>query len=206
MATGDMSAELKLFEQHWVQLRHIEEQRATITNVFVVVVGGILAFARNTSETKDPHLFYVLLAFLLVFALFGFFFCIKVSSLHQMHKRLADLYLLQVEFQVRKLPHEFLPKSVTDNRIDNWISTSRIFTLFFGVIFSIIASMLFYSLHPGETRPHYWLLASIAVGLVIISTLVFVAEAIRHRKTKHLNKALAKYVPRAGGAEGSHGQ
>ena len=41
-----MSSEIskdKIYEQHWVHARHVENERLWFTNIFVVIMGALLA-------------------------------------------------------------------------------------------------------------------------------------------------------------------
>ena len=40
----DVDVLLRLYEEQWTQVRHLEEQRATVTNLIVIIASAILGF------------------------------------------------------------------------------------------------------------------------------------------------------------------
>jgi hypothetical protein len=121
---------MKLFEQHWTHARHLENERLTFTSVFAGVVGGTLAYVRDHFAALETR---PLLFLLLVFSIFGLLFCMKVTSLFETHKQLADMLLDH---------DQFVPEVATKHWSDQVFSISRIFLGFYALCFSLITFLL----------------------------------------------------------------
>lgn len=175
-SSPETSVELKLFEQHWIHLRHIEEQRLTLTNVFAVAAGATLTYF---AATPDQVIKYTILVFLLVFSLFGFVFCLKVASLHEVHKKLGD-------WRLRLLHHgQFVPSLATPHSKSNWarfFSISLIFEGIYALCFNVALGVLLYKISQ-----YYWpgLKVRITLGAVVVGLLglaCFVKYALHNQE------------------------
>jgi hypothetical protein len=83
-----------MYQEHTTQGRHHEVQRATLTNIIIIVAGGILAFVANNGVTRDK---WVLAAFLIVIGLFGAFFSAKQYERFRFHVVAAGKYRKELE-------------------------------------------------------------------------------------------------------------
>lgn len=69
----------QLLEQHWMQCRHIENERSSYL-IYGAVTGGISAFAYlnlNTTAPSNYLLFYFVLSFLIIVNYFGFLLTLR---------------------------------------------------------------------------------------------------------------------------------
>jgi|HubBroStandDraft_6_1064221.scaffolds.fasta_scaffold125764_2 hypothetical protein len=172
----DSSIELKLFEQHWLHLRHIEDQRLTLTSVFAAVVGGTLAFF---AAHQEGPMKYPILGSLVVFSLFGFVFCLKVAGLHELHKKLGD-------WRLRLLHHgQFMPLLATrrpKSKWDRYFSIALIFAGIYALCFNVTVGVLLYDIFQ-PLRPDWKVrvpFGAAAVGLAGFAC--FFAYAVHYQE------------------------
>jgi len=79
-----------IYEQHWLHIRHVENQRLWFTNIFAILCGGSFALMHGGlfDEANWP-----IVGFLMVLSLFGFVFCLRIQDVFEAHKRVAGLIL-----------------------------------------------------------------------------------------------------------------
>jgi hypothetical protein len=53
---NDTDVLLKLCEEHWTEMRHIEDQRATITNIVIIITSAVWVY-RSTNAKLGVTLF-----------------------------------------------------------------------------------------------------------------------------------------------------
>ena len=91
-ATGSDKIDLvrAIYEQHWLHIRHVENQRLWFTNIFVILCGGSLIVMRGALFDKVN---WPIIGFLMVLSLIGLFFCLRIQSVFNAHKDAAGLIL-----------------------------------------------------------------------------------------------------------------
>lgn len=73
--TPSEKALLEALIQNWSHCRHLENERMNFTNIYSVIVAGVLAFFGQVGFSGHSYLKF----FLLVLSLLGFLFCYKIS-------------------------------------------------------------------------------------------------------------------------------
>jgi len=67
-----------VYEQHWLHARHVENERLWFTNIFAVIVAGLLAFMFTSENNGTPNLFAVYGGLLILgLSLLGYFLCLS---------------------------------------------------------------------------------------------------------------------------------
>lgn len=79
-------------ERHWDHCRHLESERSWFMNAYAVVIGGVSAFligsgVTDLAELEGSSAFKFLVAFLIVFTLFGFFHTVRWTYAHECHRQ-----------------------------------------------------------------------------------------------------------------------
>lgn len=79
-----------IYEQHWLHIRHVENQRLWFTNIFAILCGGSFALMRGGLFDKVN---WPIVGFLMVLSLIGFVFCLRIQGVFNAHKSVAELIL-----------------------------------------------------------------------------------------------------------------
>lgn len=69
-----------LIEQNWLQARHVEDERLWFTNIYFIVVSGILSYLGSSKTSLIDPVFRCLLLFFLLFAFLGLIVTLKLSA------------------------------------------------------------------------------------------------------------------------------
>lgn len=78
MAKIDKDTLLKVYEQNWVHVRHIESSRMVYLNVYVAILSAV--FYAFTSEKVDYKYLVYIVSFLLVFSIINYLLSIKMEA------------------------------------------------------------------------------------------------------------------------------
>ncbi len=92
-----------IYEQHWLHMRHVENQRLWFTSIFAILCGGSLALMRGGLFDKAN---WPIIGFLVVLSLIGLFFCLRIQSVFNAHNSAAKLILTRygLEHYLAKCP------------------------------------------------------------------------------------------------------
>ncbi len=138
---------VSMIEENWNHVRHSEDQRATITNLIVIVVSVIQGVLTQTGFTKNALPLTILLVLL------GFYGMVTTAKLHERSRfhikrarkfrdRLDTLcpdaqinLLQQVADEEHQRQHPILAKKVRLSRL--WLAL-HIFIALLGIIYTII--------------------------------------------------------------------
>jgi len=71
---------LKFCEEHWTEMRHIEDQRATITNIVIIITSAAIGFV----VPQEPS--WGLLSLPLLLILLGIYGAITTAKLYERHQ------------------------------------------------------------------------------------------------------------------------
>jgi len=80
-----------LLQQHWDHCRHLESERSWFMNAYAVVIGGVSAFiigmrVEDLAELESSSTFKFLVASLIVFTFFGFFYTVRWTYAFECHQ------------------------------------------------------------------------------------------------------------------------
>lgn len=70
---------IAILEQNWTHLRHVESQRMWFTNIFALVVAGVLSFL-GTRSTPSLSSNFAVIAFLWFFSVLGLLQTLKTNK------------------------------------------------------------------------------------------------------------------------------
>ena len=85
---------LRLCEESWAQVRHLEDQRATYTNLVIVVAAGVLGFVIPQGLTVE---LFPLTILLFVMGVVGAIATWKFYERYQWHNSQADKWLERID-------------------------------------------------------------------------------------------------------------
>jgi hypothetical protein len=122
-----------MFEQHWLHARHVENERLLVVNVFALIFGGSIAAYKESffsSAALADHVFLMLLA------LFGVLFSIKIDAIFKGHTQLAQSLL-----ERWGLP-SMLENLVSQHWVNRRLRISRLFMSFFSLCFCFLGGIL----------------------------------------------------------------
>lgn len=72
-----------LLEQSWLHIRHAENHRLWFTNMYFLVVAGVLTYLSTQTPPFMTVIFPFLLGFLLLLATLGLIVCIKTDTVQE---------------------------------------------------------------------------------------------------------------------------
>ncbi|MBC8235498.1 hypothetical protein H8E77_38615 [bacterium] len=77
---NDTDVLLKFCEQYWEEMRHIENQRATITNIIIVITSAIIGFIAQKGISSN------LLPLTTLLIILGIYGALTVTKLYERHQ------------------------------------------------------------------------------------------------------------------------
>lgn len=141
---------LELHKEHYLQIRHYETQRSTVSNLLVIISAAILAFV--TYDKALTFADFPLTFMLMIIGLFGAGFCIKYyerSTLNtyrvrkyraELDKELFDSGLIQpLIVEAAKLQEEKFPRLFEGSL--SWIKVHRLW-IFFHLLVAFLGLIL----------------------------------------------------------------
>lgn len=143
-----------VYEQHWLHARHVENERLWFTNIFGMIVAGLLAFL-STVETTDLPLFAKLAgSFIFILSILGYFLCLTWRAPFVEHttlaRQMAEQYPELKDYVAYTRPETYRIIKVS------WITAHQLF-LYFYIVIAMCAVVLAISLAEACL---YWHIAS----------------------------------------------
>lgn len=138
---------VELIKSNLDEIRHTENHRANITNIILIIVGGVLALLSN--DKLDNQTLYVSV-FLIFLGLFGVFVTRKLYERQKWYMgRVSDLYgridLLDKELKIQELYHNHELRHKRENKFYSKVRMNTLWTAVFlfvvvlGVILLIVS-------------------------------------------------------------------
>jgi len=78
-----------IYEQHWLHARHVENERLWFTNIFVLIVAGLLAFLGTTDKQLLPLFALFIGGFIFILSMLGYLLCLTWRAPFLEHTTLA---------------------------------------------------------------------------------------------------------------------
>ena len=78
-----------LLEQHWLHARHLENERLWLTNIYMLIVGALLAYTFGRGEAGFWP--WSILVIIFILSLIGFFMSHSLRIPFYYHSRMADI-------------------------------------------------------------------------------------------------------------------
>lgn len=128
-----------VFEQHWLHARHVENERLWFTNIYALVVGGLLASmwmkAADTSCSPWP---WQILVVILLLSLLGLGMCHSLIIPFLRHRTIAQVIQLKEwglpytdEYKLEADKKADKDKIFCTHRSAKFVSLSKVFHLFY---------------------------------------------------------------------------
>ncbi len=119
-----------VYEQHWLHARHVENERLWFTNIFGVIVAGLLAVLFTSDGDGTRGQFAVYAGYLiLILSLVGYFLCLTWRAPFIEHTTLANR-VLEASGLRRYAP--YVSEAYRVIKI-GWVSAHEIFLYFYGI-------------------------------------------------------------------------
>lgn len=148
-----------IFEQHWLQIRHIESERLWFTNIYAAIMAGVLAFITKGAEISLE--FYApLLFFLILLTIIGIIIVVRLGLAFYQHAAYALLIAETIgvgKYMGALWRWKAIGKEARNLR-DALFTVAAMFLLFYMVSLGGLLTMIFY----------------IYIGLSAVSFLTFV--------------------------------
>ena len=107
---------LELYKENWLQVRHHEQQRSSVSNIIIIINAGIIGLITFDKVILFNDLALTFLVFIL--GLFGCIFVLKQHERSMWHIRRARQYRLHLESVYDDLPIKQL-NSTADSKHKN---------------------------------------------------------------------------------------
>lgn len=146
-----------IYEQHWLHIRHVENQRLWFTSIFAILCGGSFALMRGGLFDKAN---WPIVGLLIVLSLLGLFVCLRIQMSFNAHKDAAELILSRYGLAHYSFKHK-------RNIILKLFRLSMLFPAFFFFCFNFF---LFVLLQIGFHN--IWKSAPVPVLLFVAGTVV----------------------------------
>lgn len=90
-----------LLEQSWLHIRHVENHRLWFTNMYFLVVAGVLTYLGTQTPAFVNFIFPFLAFFLLFIAILGLIVCFKVDKVDKAYCKAIE-NIVQETLRIRK--------------------------------------------------------------------------------------------------------
>jgi len=145
-----------IYEQHWLHARHVENERLWFTNIFALIVAGLVAFLGTVKDKELLSLFAIYAGgFIFILSILGYFLCLTWRAPFVEHTTLA-----------RKMVEDSLLKRYGHSADEvyrkikiGWISAHELFLYFYALM---AGAALFLLLYIGLAVFCWWLSAIIS--------------------------------------------
>lgn len=74
-----------IFEQNWLQVRHVESERLWFTNIYAAIMAGVLAFIGRGVEEASFSFYVPLLLFLILLSVIGVIVVLRLNLAFYQH-------------------------------------------------------------------------------------------------------------------------
>jgi len=146
-----------IYEQHWLHARHVENERLWFTNIFGVIVAGLLAFL-GTVKPTDLSLFAKFAgSFIFILSMLGYLLCLTWRAPFLEHTTLARKMLEDSQLEI------YAPYTTEAFRkLKGRVNAHKLFLHFYALMAGGGLSLILYA---GLEWSYWWV--SIIVMLLI---------------------------------------
>lgn len=139
-----------IYEQHWLHARHLENERLWFTNIFALIVAGLLAFLGTIDNEELLSLFAIYAGyFIFILSLLGYFLCLTWRAPFVEHTTLVNRMLKDLELE-RYAP--YISKAFRRIKI-GWVTAHELFLYFYALMAGGASFLLLYI---GFKKCPYW--------------------------------------------------
>ena len=135
---------LTVLEQNWLHARHVENERLWITNIYVLIVAGVLSFLRFNEKGANLKIsLSIIILFLIFFSLLNLFIIIKLNNEFKNHIKKIDkiVSILRVK-QYMGLPERLRLEHIKEYFIKFRITSVRYIFIYFYILTIILFLVL----------------------------------------------------------------
>ncbi|MBI2966312.1 MAG: hypothetical protein HYY40_00665 [Bacteroidetes bacterium] len=154
---------IQIYNQHWEQARHIEQERMWFGNIFVAIIAGVLAIVK--SEILSVQL-VPLTVFLMAFSLFGIIFSIKLWTCYMSHVNSAYSIIEKNDNESNKEVMKYVRPQFTTHWIRS-VKVSRLFPLFYNICLNGFLFLL--GFQTGIQCYIFWIIFQISFFVISFS-------------------------------------
>ena len=129
---------LRYCEEQWNHIRHLENQRATFTNLVLVIAVGVIGFI--TQKGISIAILPLTIA-LMVLGLYGAFASYKFYERYKLHKALEDVWLDEVDRLLPKAKLKKLGQQAGEQHKQRFRITSRVHVHTVWITFNILIAL-----------------------------------------------------------------
>jgi hypothetical protein len=156
-----------IYEQHWLHARHVENERLWFTNIFGIIVAGLLAFLGTIEDKETPFLFAIYAgSFIFALSMLGYFFCLTWRAPFVEHTVLARKML-----ETDPLLERYAPCGKGYTRIKILGITAHELFLYFYALMS--GAGLYLILYVGLAKCYWW------ISIILFFVLCLVWRGLR---------------------------
>lgn len=166
MGVEDRTELLKaVYEQHWLHARHVENERLWFTNIFGVVVAGLLAFLGTADAESLPLLAKLTGAFIFALSVLGYLLCLIGRVPFVVHTEMTEKTLRHKQLEM----YSSYPPGFSKVKLF-WISAHELFLYFYALM---AGGGSFIALRVGLEYPQWW------IGLIPSVILILAWRGLR---------------------------
>lgn len=143
---------LELLKENWAHGRHVETERLSFISIYVVIVGGILAFVGENFKGEEFNIqnmypnMYPVIAILLIYSFLGFSLSKKWGNVFDNHMMkikeiLMDLSSDNFDGPKYIVMQKYKPKQ---SILSSWKRTKNLFNVFYLIMITIWTFFLIY--------------------------------------------------------------
>lgn len=161
-----------IYEQHWLHARHIENERLWFTNIFALIVAGLLAFLG-----KELSSLFAIYAgcFIFILSMLGYALCITWRAPFVEHVTLAYKMLEDA------LLKRYAPYTAEAFKIIKigWITAHELFLYFYALM---AGAGLFLLLYIGLAWSYWWISIILFITLCALWRGWLARREVKYRK------------------------
>ncbi|MBU2613732.1 hypothetical protein KJ925_04770 [Patescibacteria group bacterium] len=164
-----------IYEQHWLHARHVENERLWFTNIFALIVAGLLAFLA-TIDRQLLSLFAIYAGcFIFILSMLGYFLCLTWRAPFVEHVTLAYKMLQDALLQ------RYAPYTAEAFKIIKigWITAHELFLYFYALMAGV---GLFLLLYIGLARFYWWISIMLFITLCALWRGLLARREVKYRK------------------------
>ena len=129
---------LRYCEEQWNHIRHLENQRATFTNLVLVIAVGVIGFI--TQQGISIAILPLTIA-LIILGLYGAFASYKFYERYKLHKTLEDSWVGEVDRLLPKAKLKKLAAEASEKHKQRFRVTSRVHVHTVWITFNILIAL-----------------------------------------------------------------
>ena len=165
-----------IYEQHWLHARHVENERLWFTNIYMIIVGALLAYTFDKQAQTSSWPWPILLI-VFILSMVGFLMCHSLRIPFVYHTVTAD----KIQLEEWGLPYNYITY-----KPEKFFSFHEVFSLLYSVMSSLSLGFLTWGLLHNVSE--FKLYIATTVGVVCFCLLYFVFHKYIFKKRENKNR------------------